>query len=339
AAGSSDLWQWRLPAGMPRPAVPADNPMSAAKVSLGERLFNETRLSASGSVACATCHLPERAFTDGRSRSPGATGELTERNAMSLVNVAYSISLGWTRPETRELEEQMREPLFNTHPVEMGLAGREREVEAMLASRSDYRQAFRAAFPTAAAPVTIDNAMRAIASYLRTVVYADSPFDRYLYAGRHDAMSAAARRGMALFFSTEVGCAGCHSGIHFAGPWRDADGATGPAAFARNGGAAQPLKVPTLRNVELTAPYMHDGRFATLDEVLQHYSDTASGRAPRPDERLPQAPLSAAQQAELLEFLRSLTDCRFQPPIVPGCRRVDANMAAIRQEPLLRSVR
>jgi cytochrome c peroxidase len=303
---AADSWTWGLPPGMPEPFVPADNPMSEAKRALGQRLFFETKLSVTGGMACADCHEAARAFTDGRPRSPGATGELTDRGAMSLVNVAYSQSLGWIRPESRPLEAQMLEPLFNEHPLEMGLRGREQAVAALLQSRSDYRAQFRAAFPGEPLPVSIPNIIKAIACYERSLIFAGSPFDRYLYRGEHAALSPAAHRGMDLFFSTAVGCARCHSGINLAGPWRDASGATGPPALADNGLGAGRFKVPTLRNIALTAPYMHDGRFADLDAVLRHYGRSARHRGR--DARLPARELTDTEQLNLRAFLTALTD-------------------------------
>ncbi len=284
--------------------------MSEAKRVLGQRLFFETKLSVTGGMSCADCHEAAKAFTDGRTRSTGATGELTERNAMSLVNIAYGHSLGWVKPESRLLEVQMREPLFNDHPTEMGLKGREQAVVALLASRPDYRAQFRAAFPGEARPLTMDNIIRAIACYERALIFADSAFDRYLYRGAHAELDGAAKRGMDVFFNEEIACARCHGGINFAGPWRDAGGVTGPPALADNGLGAGAFKVPTLRNIVLTAPYMHDGRFANLDEVLTHYTNVTAqvGR----DSRLPRRRLTAAERADLQAFLHALTDREFK---------------------------
>src|SRR6266478_4864022 len=119
----SPAYEWRLPPGFPRPAVPADNPMSSAKVELGRRLFHETHLSSTGQYACASCHRPELAFTDGRPHALGATGESVKRATMSLANVAYNAAFTWGDPRVRSLESQMRQPLFNEHPLEMGLSG------------------------------------------------------------------------------------------------------------------------------------------------------------------------------------------------------------------------
>jgi cytochrome c peroxidase len=284
--------------------------MSQAKVALGERLFFEPRLSLTGTYSCASCHEPARAFSGGRRVALGATGEPLPHHAMALVNVAYNIAFGWDRPELRSLEAQMLMPMLNEHPLELGLRGREAALSAALGADPDYRRAFAAAFPAQAAGPSFPQIVKAIASFERTLISGDSPFDRYVFQGEHDALGEEAKRGMALFFSARAGCAGCHSGFNFAGNWRDAQGETGPASFARNGTSAAALRVPTLRNVSLSAPYMHDGRFATLGEVLDHYSAEAR-RSVRADRRLPRAPFTEAERAALLAFLGSLTDEAF----------------------------
>jgi cytochrome c peroxidase len=304
-------YEWRLPRGFPVPAVPADNPMSAAKVALGAALFFDTRLSVTGRYSCASCHEPARSFSDGRRVALGAQGDALAHNAMALVNVAYNISFGWSRREARTLEAQMLEPLLNEHPVELGLAGRKAALEATLAADPASARAFAAAFPGAAAPVSFRHAVQAIAAFERTLISGDAPFDRYVFRGEHGALSGEAKAGMAIFFSARAGCSACHSGLNFAGNYRDEQGETGRASFARNGTSEQAMRVPTLRNTAYTAPYMHDGRFATLAQVLAHYS--ALARAPHrlPDRRLPHAPFSSVEEQQLLAFLDSLNDRSF----------------------------
>jgi cytochrome c peroxidase len=163
--------------------------------------------------------------------------------------------------------------------------------------------------------VTFEHLVKAIAAFERTLISGRSPFDRYVFDGEHAALSDEAKRGMALFFSQRVGCAQCHSGFNFSGNWRDAEGETGRASFADNGTSGGPMRVPTLRNVALTAPYMHDGRLPTLAAVLEHYSQLASRAhdegASRYDPRLPRAALTSTERAELIAFLDSLTDESF----------------------------
>jgi cytochrome c peroxidase len=313
-AAQTPLYVWHLPRGFPTPAVPTDNPMSEAKVALGRRLFFEPRLSVTGHYSCASCHDPARSFSDGRTVAVGATGEALPHNAMALVNIAYNISFGWTTPQVRSLEAQMLKPLQNEHPVEIGLKGRESALCSQLRSDPSYAAAFATAFPAETTPVTFDHLVKAIAAFERTLISGSSAFDRYVFNGEHGALTAQAKRGMALFFSSRVGCAKCHSGFNFAGNWRDAQGDTGRPSFASNGASSTPMRVPTLRNLALTAPYMHDGRFATLDAVLGHYSRMgARAHLARDaqDPRLPHAALSDSERAALIAFLDSLTDESF----------------------------
>ena len=320
-AAADSSYRWQLPRGFPQPAVPAGNPMSDAKVALGERLFFEPRLSVTGRYSCASCHDPGRSFSDGRTVAVGATGEKLPHNALALVNVAYNVSFGWSKPHVDSLEAQMLEPMLNRHPLELGLAGREASLLKTLSDDPQYAAGFAAAFASPRTPqeqasgaVTFDHLVKAIAAFERTLISGQSPFDHYVFGGEHGALTEQAKRGMALFFSSAVGCARCHSGFNFAGNWRDARGATGRASFADNG-TGQAVRVPTLRNIALTAPYMHDGRFATLAAVLEHYSELGqraqSGDGRHRDRRLPQRALSASERSELIAFLESLTDESF----------------------------
>jgi cytochrome c peroxidase len=304
---------WVLPKGFPEPAVPADNPMSAAKVALGRRLFFETRLSVTGRYSCASCHQPKQAFTDGRPLAVGATGAMLDRGTLGLANSAYNPSYGWFDRSVTTLEAQMRQPLFNTHPVEIGVAGREAEVLEFLRGDRDYAASFSSVFGPAPDAISIDNLIRAVAAFERTLLSGHSPFDRYVFGGEHGAISGEAKRGLALFFSHRVGCATCHGGFNFTGSSTDAVHPAIHPAFARNGASDRPVRIPTLRNIALTAPYMHDGRFATLDDVVSHYERIGRQRARASglDPRLRAFSLSAAERRELIAFLESLTDREF----------------------------
>jgi len=306
-ADTATPYVWRLPRGFPTPAVPADNPMSVAKVALGRRLFFEPRLSVTGQYSCASCHQPALAYTDGRALAVGATGQPLIHSAMSLVNVAYNISFGWTRRDVLSLEQQMLEPMLNGHPVELGLAGCEAAVCASLAADAEYRAAFATAFPST--PITLANIINAIAAFERTLISGSSPFDRYVFGGEHDAISPQAKRGMQLFYSSRAGCGTCHSGFNFNGNWRDSQGVTGAPAFANNGSSDRPMRVPTLRNIALTAPYMHDGRLTTLEAVLDHYTRVAQLAASDP--KLRTFNLSPDERADVIAFLQTLTDAEF----------------------------
>lgn len=309
-------YEWKLPRGFPVPAVPRENPMSAHKVSLGRLLFYEPRLSITGRHACATCHAQALAFTDGKAVAVGATGESHPRSAMSLTNVAYNPTYTWTDPGFASLEAQVLQPLLNEHPLEMGLAGRERVVLETLESEPIYRDSFARAFPDEPAPVSIGNITRALASFERTLISGRSPFDRYVFDDDRAALGSSAKRGMALFYSERIGCAQCHFGINFSGPMIHADAPSAEPSFVNTGDGR--FRVPTLRNVTVTAPYMHDGRFASLAAVIDHYA--AGGRplaedldatSALKDERLRGFTINATEKTDLLAFLHSLADVEF----------------------------
>lgn len=249
AAEPTPTWEWSLPAGFPAPEVPVDNPMTVEKVELGRMLFFDTRLSADGTQSCASCHDPARAFTDGRAVPVGITGEVGRRNAMTLINVAYESSFTWAA-DVNSLEEQALRPILGTSPVEMGVAGHEAEVLARFTD-DEFAGEQR----------SLRGVARAIAAYERTLISGDTPFDRFV-RGDKLAMSAAAQRGLAAFESQ--GCGDCHSGFTFSS-------ALGDARVFDNGLGAGKFKAPTLRNITRTAPYFHDGRAGTLDDVLDHY--------------------------------------------------------------------
>lgn len=336
-------YRWDLPEGFPAPRFPASNPMSEAKVRLGRYLFYDPRLSGNGSQSCASCHRQELAFTDGRATPVGSTGEQHSRSAMSLVNVAYSSVLTWSDPGLRTLEDQALVPLLSEHPVEMGMKGRQDGVLSMLRAEPVYATLFPEAFPGAENPLTLPNVARALAAFERSIISARSPWDRF-HHGETDAISESAKRGEVLFFTDRLaGCFRCHSGFNFSdatvfegnprapvefhntGLYNLAGAFSYPAPnlgiYSHTGRAADvgKFKTPTLRNIELTAPYMHDGSIATLDQVLDHYE--AGGRTieagslagaghdnPHKDPRMTAFRLTAQQRADLLEFLRSLTD-------------------------------
>jgi cytochrome c peroxidase len=326
-------YAWRLPPGLPVPRVPADNPMSGAKVRLGRRLFYDTRLSGNGTFSCASCHQQARAFTDGRAHAIGSTGQAHPRSAMSLTNVAYNASYGWADGRVRTLEAQMAVPMFNEHPIEMGMKGKEPAIVARLASSPGDAAFFRESFPGESAPVSIANIVKAIASFERTLTSAGSPFDRYLYRDERDALTPQAARGMQLFFSDRLRCARCHSGFNLSGPTGHATDLAGPTfhntgLYNVDGRGSYPaadrgvfdvthrpadmgrFRAPTLRNIAVTAPYMHDGSVATLEAAIAHYA-TGGLASPFRSPRLRSFTLSAAEMSELVAFLNSLTDREF----------------------------
>jgi len=280
--------------------------MTAEKVALGRRLFYDVRLSGNGTQSCGSCHQQQRAFTDGRALARGSTGELHTRSAMSLANAAYAASLTWIDAGKRGLEDQMLVPLLGEKPREMNLGGREQEVAARLAVDPLYSTLFPEAFPGEREPVSLGNIRKAIASFERTIISGESPYDRLVWKDDRGALSEPARRGMELFFSERLSCSKCHAGFTFSGPVAWEGGPKIETTFHDNGLGGR-FRAPTLRNVAVTAPYMHDGRFATLEEVVEHY---ARGGTASP-ERSPLVRgfrITEAEKHDLVEFLRTLTD-------------------------------
>jgi cytochrome c peroxidase len=335
-------YQWDLPKGFPKPKIPADNPMTATKVRLGRYLFYDQRMSVNGTESCATCHRQELAFTDGKPQAIGATGQLHPRGAMSLVNVAYSAVLTWSDPTETSLEHQALTPMLGEHPVELGMTEGGQAFIKVLRTDSQYREMFPAAFPGESDPFTISNVTKAIASFERTIISAGSPYDRYHYYREDSAVSESAKRGEVLFFSEPLSCFRCHSGFDFSDATTSEGGRAREVQFHNTGlynvagqfSYPQPntgiyehtlrledvgkFKVPTLRNIALTAPYMHDGSAKTLDDVLNHYS--AGGRTivgsnfagegsqnPNKDHLIRGFKLSAQDRADLIAFLESMT--------------------------------
>jgi len=316
--------------------------MSIAKVQLGRRLFREQHLSVTGNYACITCHEPALAYTDGRAKALGATDGATKRSSMTLTNVAYNAAFTWGDSSVRTLEAQMQQPLFNEHPVEIGMKGREATVLNWLRSQTSYRQQFEQAFGKEPAVISIGNLIKAIAAYERTLISGNSAFDRYVFRDDSGAMSDAAKRGMSLFYSKRVGCAQCHSGLNFNGPIRSERHPQAAAAFANtglysmDGHGSYPssdrglfdvtgkpadmgkMRVPTLRNICLTAPYMHDGSVPSLSAAIDHYAQGGRQLPAGPnaanhliDRRIQAFALSPQQKSDLIAFLASLTDSEF----------------------------
>ena len=336
----------RLPPGFPAPLVPEDNPLTAEKTALGRRLFYDVRLSANGTQACATCHQQRYAFSDGRAQGLGSTGQLHTRGPMALHNVAYATTLTWANPLLQRLEDQALVPLFGDAPVELGNRGAEDALLGRLRADAAYPALFAAAFPADGEALSLSNIGRALASFQRTLISGRSPYDRLVYGGEQDALDASARRGMDLFFGEKLECFHCHGGFNFTetvdhvgkgfvevefhntGLYNlDLFGSypvpnTGVHAVTEDPEDMGRFKAPSLRNIAVTAPYMHDGSLATLDDVLDHYARggtrTASGPNagdgkdnPNKSLFLRGFTLTAQERQDVLEFLRSLTDSEF----------------------------
>lgn len=337
---------WKLPPWAAPPRVPAGDSMTQAKVELGRYLFYDRKLSGNQTYSCSSCHVQKLGFSDGRVRAIGSTGMLHPRHTPTLTNVGYATALTWANPLQRKLEKQMLVPMFGEHPVELGLSGKEKILIARLANDPRYPAMFRAAFPNDPNPITLGNVTKAIASFERTMISFDSPYDRYRYGHQSDAIGPAAKRGEALFFSERLDCFHCHGGINFSDSMADVRTRLLQHSFHNTGlynihgtGLYPPdnlgvyeithiekdigsFKAPTLRNVAVRAPYMHDGSVPNLDAVLDHYAaggrTIASGpyagvgsRNPHKDLVIHGFALTRRERTDLIAFLRSLTDQSF----------------------------
>ena len=332
-----------IPLGLPADTwdyyIPKSNPLTEPKIELGRRLFFDPRLSADGTVACATCHDPKLAFTDGKPVAVGIAGRRGTRNSPTILNAIYSPGQFWDgRADT--LEDQAKLPLIN--PLEMGDQSYE-AIVARLRQIPEYREQFQAVF---GGPVTMKYLGQAIAAYERTLVSGDSPFDRF-FAGDLNALSASARQGLALFRG-KARCSRCHiindQSLFFTDfAYHNTGVAANHPAFNRlarqafelaqrpnpeaaidalgrqDGGSElgrmlisyQPFdlgsfKTPSLRNVALTAPYFHDGSAQTLAEVVRFYNEGGQANLNREWDLAPLG-LTAEEQRELVSFLESLT--------------------------------
>ncbi len=335
-------WEWDLPEHFPEPKVPEDNPMTAEKVELGRHLFYDERLSANGTQACASCHRQELAFTDGVALPLGSTGDIIPRNSMSLANVAYSSRHTWGNPLLESLSQQATIPLFNEIPTELGAVFAEQEILDRLADDPLYLELFDSAYPDDTGNISWINIRDAIASFQRSLLSYSSPYDAFI-TGDDDAISASAKRGANLFFGELFECHHCHNGFNFTNATEHAGTVFDTPAFFNTGlynidgegtypeagwGIAEftleaddmgKHKPPTLRNIALTGPYMHDGSIATLDEVVETYAaggrliedgpNAGDGRAnPYKSSFVSGFEMSAQDQADLVAFLESLTD-------------------------------
>lgn len=334
------LGHGQQPLGLPPVVAPAGNPQTFAKVVLGRALFDDKRLSADNSTSCATCHLPTRAFSDGLPVARGTQRRLGVRNTPTVLNAAYAGTQFWDGRRD-SLESQAIDPFTNT--AEHGLVDRDSLLK-LIRGDDRYTEAFSAAFGVQASDITADLVAMAIAAFERTLVAGNSPFDRYEYAGDSAALSAAAIRGLSLFRG-RARCGSCHridkdyalltdGAFHRLGvgqkriesrlaelanmvvsqPNLDVAKAMqgspelselGRFLVTRKVADIGRFKTPSLRNVALTAPYMHDGSVTTLEEAVDteiYYRSIESGRP---------LILTPREKADLVEFLKSLTSPEF----------------------------
>jgi len=304
----STPYQLKVPFGLEddlKQYVPKNNPLTVEKVELGKLLFFDPRLSRDNTISCASCHKPELAWTDGTKLSIGINNQLSTRNSQILVNRIYGRAQLW-HGKFPTLEAQALNPLFKA--VRMGMPSNEAEV-AKLNAIKGYRDRFRQVFCT---DVTLDGVAKAIASFERTILSGNSPADRFDMGGEENAMSESAKRGLALF-QGKGRCTRCHSGFNFADEefhnlgidWDTSRVDLGQYSVGKHPGTVGGFKTPTLREIARTAPYMHDGRFATLEEVIDFY-DQGGITNPHLSNLIIPLGLTAQEKKDLVEYMRAL---------------------------------
>lgn len=331
--------------GLPPLIIPGDNPQTVEKIALGKLLFNDKRFSADGSVSCASCHQPEQAFTDGLPVAKGLNGQLGTRNAPTIVNAAFFETL-FLDGRANSLETQALGPLVN--PIEHGLENHQAIID-VIRNDANYIQQFKKVFTIETNQIAIEQVAKAIASFERTLISGNSPFDRYLFGRDHSALSSSAERGLGVF-KRNGNCVTCHeiswnnalftdnrfynigAGFTHLTPVLDefiagVNQGKNPEEIPLTAAQRSELgrfnvtkmladigrfKTPTLRNIALTAPYMHDGSLKTLEEVIDHY-DKGGDKNRFIDTKIFPLHLSQQEKADLLEFMKSLTS----PQILP----------------------
>jgi cytochrome c peroxidase len=304
----------KLPTGLQADAaqIPDDNPITPEKVALGKKFFWDKRWSASGTVACASCHRPDHGWSDPRRFSIDFEGKPTPRHAPTLVNRLFSDQQHWSGVRA-SLEEQAGKDVNKT----------DEKMMAQLGTIAEYRHQFRAAFGRDFDP---EGVAQAIAAYVRTIVSGDSPYDRF-QAGDRGAMSESAQRGLRLFEGKAM-CSRCHAGFNFTGEnYRNIGvGMTasqpdlGRYTVTGDDSDRGAFKTPTLRDVAKRGPYMHDGSEKTLEDVIAYY-DRGGVKNPWLSTDMKPLTLTAQERADLVEFMKALTgriDPEVsRPPILP----------------------
>jgi cytochrome c peroxidase len=290
-----------VPAGLKPVPIPKDNPQTAEKIALGMQLFFDKRLSKDNTVSCASCHAPEKGFSNGERFATGVGGAKGGRSAPSVINAAYYRQQFWDG-RAASLEEQALGPIAN--PIEMSLSIE--DAVGRLNGIAGYKSQFQKIFGTDANSAGI---AKAIAAYERTVLSGNAPFDKFK-AGDKSALSKASERGRKLFFG-KANCAACHAGSNFSdnsyhniGIGMDAKKPdVGRVTVSKLGGDTGAFKTPTLREIARSAPYMHDGSLKTLEEVVEHYARGGIANEWLDEELFPLR-LNAADKADLVTFLK-----------------------------------
>jgi cytochrome c peroxidase len=344
---TASAYNWDLPNGFPLPKVPSENPMSSEKVALGRFLFYDKNLSQNQTQSCASCHLQEFAFTDRKTFGVGSTGEVHPRNSQNLANVAYNTRLTWSNNKMTSLEVQARGPMFGTTPIELGLSND--TYLDRLKSDSRYKTLFSSAFGGGTENITEQNVRFALSSFQRSMISGKSKVDKYLNYGDKSALSASAIRGLSIYNGETAECFHCHGGINYTNSITHSGTVFEEVSYMSNGiisdatYASLPsnkkglydvtllttdigkFKPPSLRNIALTYPYMHDGSFTctsaspndtdacsteALGKVIDHYASGGLSHQNK-DAQIRAFTLTPQERTDLINFLKALTDDEF----------------------------
>ncbi|HWQ69852.1 MAG TPA: cytochrome c peroxidase [Patescibacteria group bacterium] len=317
-SGAEQAYKLKMPLGLQEDAayIPPDNPLTADKINLGKQLYFDKRLSADGTVSCATCHASDKGFSDGRPTSTGIKGQVGGRNAPVTINRLFSQEQFWDG-RSPSLEDQALGPVQN--PIEMG-----HTLQGMIATidkLQGYREQFKKVFGTG---VTKDGVAQAIASFERTLLCGNTAFDKFK-AGDQHALTKSAQRGLTLF-SGKANCAVCHTGFNFTdegyhnlGVGMDKpDPDLGRNKVTKKESDKGAFKTPTLRNIAASAPYLHDGSAKTLEDVIALY-DKGGVKNPNLANEIRPLKLTAQEKGDLAEFMKSLScpDLKIAAPALP----------------------
>jgi len=347
-----EAYDWNLPTGFPVPVVPNSNPMSQAKVELGRFLFYDTKLSGNQTQSCASCHLQSLGFTDGNTVGIGSTGALHPRNPQALSNMAYLSRYTWMNSNLRTLEQQARLPLFGTTPVELGLD--DTEYLNRIKRDTRYLPLFQKAFRNSLEAISEQNIRFAISSFQRSLISGNSSYDKYYYQGNSTAMTSSMLSGMNIFNGEVAKCSKCHTGFNFTDSTTSIDSRSNNAVYHDNGNKSTTeynsleldkrglveltekptdtgkFRTPSLRNIALTYPYMHDGSFHcdlnlrpnsktyseacainALEKVIDHYMSGGKTPSNKNTNLIRPFSLTNIEKQDLINFLLSLTDQEF----------------------------
>jgi cytochrome c peroxidase len=309
-----EKFEFKVPLGLRELKIPEDNPLTKEKIELGKQLYFDPRLSRDGTVSCATCHDPKKGWSNGEPFATGIKGQVGGRSAPTIVNAAYQSNQFWDG-RAKEVEGQALGPIQNPIEMDMTLP----ELVERLNKVEGYRQQFQKVFGS---DVTADGVAKALASFERTILSGNTPYDRYK-AGDKTALSPAAERGMNIFFNKAF-CSACHSGPNFT------DGAfhnigvgmdkkapdMGRETVSKLLGDRGSFKTPTLREISRTAPYMHDGSLKTLEDVIEYYRKGGVAN-PQLDEEIFPLKVTDEEKKDLITFLKEGLSSPDYPMVEP----------------------